>query len=116
MKVTKTQLRQIIAEELKKTLEGLSRKRGYTLVDLFEFTNLYQSGEKSVKVTGMDVSSGTKIPVTMTLSMSPKRYSADREAQSLVNTGKGVPVPDELLGTPFYITNLGQEYVFILSQ
>ena len=116
MKITKANLKQIIAEELKKTLEGLSRRRDATFVDLYEFSQLVQSGEESVKVTGMDVSSGTKIPVTMTLSLSSERYSASRDAQSLVNTGKGVPVPDDLLGTPFYITQLGQEYVFILNQ
>ena len=116
MKITKANLKQIIAEELKKTFEGLSRKHGATFVDLYEFSQLAMSGEESVKVTGMDVSSGTKIPVTMTLSMSPKPYIEDREAQSLGNTGKGVPVPDELLGTPFYIPQLGQKYVFILSQ
>ena len=116
MKVTKRQLKQIIVEELKKTLEGLSRKRNYTFVDLYEFSQLAMSGEESAKVTGVDVSSGTKIPVTMTLSMSPKPYIEDREAQSLGNTGKGVPVPDELLGTPFFIPQLGQEHVFILNR
>ena len=109
MKITKTELKQIIKEELQKTLEGLSRKRNYTLVDLYEFSNLVQSGERETRITGMDMSSGTKIPVTMILSL------ADEEPATMLKAGTAVPVPDDLLGQPFNVAQFA-EYTFVLRQ
>ena len=111
MKITKSQLKTIIAEEIQKTLEGLSRMRNYTFVDLYEFTELVQGGGGTAQVSGIDVSSGTKIPVTMILSV-----TEGEATQALKNTGKGVPVPDELLGTPFSVAQLGRKYVFVLDR
>ena len=119
MKITRTQLKQIITEELKKTLEGLSRKKNYTFVDLYEFSSLYleakKGGPTSVSVTGVDVSSATKIPITMTLSL------ADEEPiETLTSGGDGVPVPDSLLGKPFSVVNIsagaGIQQSFVLSR
>ena len=111
MKITKLDLKKIIAEEIKKTLEGLSRMRNYTFIDLYEFAQLVQDGSGTAQVSGIDVSSGTKIPVSMTLSV-----AEGEAAEALENSGKGVPVPDELLGTPFYVLQLGPEYVFVLDR
>ena len=108
MKVTKAQLKQLIKEEIKKTLEGLKREHAATLVDLYEFSNLVRSGERETRVTGIDVSSATKIPVTMTLSL------VDEEPVTTLTGGTTVPIPDDLLGRPFNVAQFS-EYTFVLN-
>jgi hypothetical protein len=109
MKVTKATLKKIIKEEIKKTFEDLKRARNTTLLDLYEFSNLVQSGEREARVTGMDMSSGTKTPITMTLSL------VDEEPVTTLTGGTRVPVPDDLLGRPFNVAQFA-EYIFVLRQ
>ncbi|HHZ96769.1 MAG TPA: hypothetical protein EYN67_14750 [Flavobacteriales bacterium] len=108
MKVTKANLKRIIKEEIKKTFEDLKRARNTTLLDLYEFSNLVQSGEREARVTGMDMSSGTKAPITMTLSL------VDEEPATTLSGGTKVAVPDDLLGQPFNVAQFSK-YTFVLK-
>jgi hypothetical protein len=108
MKVTKLRLKQVIKEEIKKTLEGLKREHAAILVDLYEFSNLVQSGERETRIAGVDISSATKIPVTMTLSL------VDEEPVTTLTGGTTVPIPDDLLGRPFNVAQFSK-YTFVLN-
>jgi len=98
MKLTKTRLKQIIKEEIKKVYEGFTQKgEEGVIIDLYEFTNLAQSGEGEVAVSGVDKSAGVPVDMSLTLTLT------EEPPAEMLRFSDKVFVPTNLFGQPVAI-------------
>ena len=106
MKLTKTKLKTIIKEEIRKVVEGF-KKQGEEgiFVDLFEFTNLVTGGENEATVTGIDTSMGVKAPMNLTLTRS------DEPPVRTLKFSDKVYVPTELFGQPVEVPQVPGSFI-----
>ena len=89
MKLTKTKLKTIIKEEIKKVVEGFEKPGEHGLyIDLYEITNLWTGAEETVDVAGIDTSAGVKSPASLRLSKSaaPAEITLDFSDKIKVHT------------------------------